>query len=228
MPKVKVKICGVKTLEAVQVAAQSGASFVGLVFYPPSPRYLTLETAREILSVLQQLPDAPKSVGLFVNVSVAEMVETAEKCALAYLQLAGDETVELCRAVAKVHPVIKSIRLKPPLTLDEALTAVAPYAELENVTVLLDAYKSGFYGGTGERGDWEIAREIARRWRLILAGGLTPENVAQAVTAVQPWGVDVSSGVEKDDQPGIKDLEKIRKFAKHALSVQNKINHSTF
>jgi phosphoribosylanthranilate isomerase len=219
----RVKICGLTSLEAAAVATEAGADLVGLVFYPPSPRNLTPEKAAEISTYLCSLENRPAMVGLFVNESRESLEAAVEAYRLDFLQLAGDETPEACRDAVKLRPVIKSIRLKPPLALENALAIIAPYATLANVTVLLDGYKTGMYGGTGERGDWELAREIAARFPVILAGGLNPANVAEAVAQAQPWGVDVSSGVEKEGQPGQKDLAKIREFIAKAKTFKQEL-----
>ncbi len=216
----KVKICGLTTPEAVRVAHEAGAGFIGLVFYPPSPRFASPEVAFELAQYAHSLKNGPKVVGLFVNVGYEDLAKAAQDYRLDYLQLAGDETPEDCRVATGLLPVIKSIRIPPQMSENEALELVAPFAELKNVTILLDSHKSGMYGGTGLRSDWAIAQAIARRYPVLLAGGLTPENVAEAVEAVKPWGVDVSSGVEQAGQPGLKDLTKIRLFIAQALQVK--------
>jgi len=216
----KVKICGLTTTEAVQVAHEAGAGFIGIVFYPPSPRFATPEVAAKIVEYAHSLNNGPKVVGLFVNVGYEGLAKAVEDYKLDYLQLAGDESLEDCRVATNLLPVIKSIRIPPQLLVNAAIELVTPFAELKNVTVLLDSHKSGMYGGTGLRSDWAIAQAIASRYPILLAGGLTPENVAEAVEAVRPWGVDVSSGVEQAGLPGVKELTKIRQFVVQALQVK--------
>jgi phosphoribosylanthranilate isomerase len=212
-----VKICGVKTLAAVRTAAESGADFVGLVFYPKSPRYLSPNVADALVADIKRLPQPPKLVGLFVNVSAAELAQSVERYSLDYLQLSGDETPDAVKEAVRLRPVLKSLRLPENISVDAALREVELYAEIPGVTVLLDAAKQGYYGGTGETGNWQAARAIAERYPILLAGGLNPANVADAVRLVKPWGVDVSSGVES--VPGEKDLTKIRQFCEAARSI---------
>ena len=210
---VQVKICGIKTPQAAQVAVESGASLIGLVFYGPSPRFLTLQAADELVAAVALLKKRPAQVGLFVNVPTAELAQAADRYRLDYLQLSGDESVADVIEAARIRPVIKTVRLTGPDDLEKA----AQFGDLPDVTLLLDTPKAGMYGGTGEVGNWEVARTLAKHYRVLLAGGLNPANVAQAVRAVQPWGVDVSSGVEQDGAPGSKDLTKIRLFCREAL-----------
>lgn len=216
--EIKIKICGVKTPEIARKAAESGADLLGLVFYPPSPRFLSNEAAAELTASLSASGSRPALVGLFVNVGLAEMTVQAEKYSLAYLQLSGDETPEQVAQIAQVRPVIRAVRLPGCIRPAQALQLAAPYGELPNVTLLLDTHKAGLYGGTGETGDWQAAREIAARFPVLLAGGLTPANVAQAISQVRPWGVDVSSGVEQSGSPGSKDPLKIEQFCQAARS----------
>lgn len=210
----KIKICGLRTLESVQVASENGADFIGLVFYPKSPRYITPEATDELVAAIAKLKKRPQIVGLFVNASLAELTAATERYGLDYLQLSGDETPEQVQEAARLRPIFKSVRLPEATGVAEALESVAAFGDLPNVTLLLDTAKKGMYGGTGETGDWQIAASIAARYRILLAGGLHPENVQEAVAQVQPWGVDVSSGVES--APGIKDLEKIKNFCRQA------------
>jgi phosphoribosylanthranilate isomerase len=216
--EIKIKICGVRTPEIARKAAESGADLLGMVFYPPSPRFLPDEAAAELTAALAPAASdrRPALVGLFVNVPLAEMSRKAEKYGLDYLQLSGDETAAQVLEIARVRPVIRAVRLPARVSPAQALALAAPYGELANVTLLLDTHKAGLYGGTGETGDWLAAREVAARFPALLAGGLTPANVAEAVLAVQPWGVDVSSGVEQSGSPGKKDPLKIEQFCQAA------------
>jgi phosphoribosylanthranilate isomerase len=189
-----------------------------MVFYPPSPRFISEEAAADLTAALALAASdrRPALAGLFVNVPLAEMSRKAEKYGLDYLQLSGDETPAQVAEVAQVRPVIRAVRLPAQVSPAQALELAAPYGELANVTLLLDTHKAGLYGGTGETGDWRAAREIAARFPVLLAGGLTPANVGQAVLAVRPWGVDVSSGVEQSGSPGMKDPLKIEQFCQAA------------
>lgn len=212
----KIKICGIKTVEAAQVAVESGASLLGLVFYPPSPRYLAPEVAARVVADIQTFAKRPALVGLFVNVPLKEMAQAAERYGLDYLQLSGDEEPPAVAEIARVRPVIRALRLAAQTRPDEALRQADHFGRQDNLTLLLDTHKQGMYGGTGQTGNWEIARAIANRYPTLLAGGLNSSNVAQAVREVRPWGLDVSSGVEQDGSPGQKDLAKIRKFCEES------------
>jgi phosphoribosylanthranilate isomerase len=210
----RVKICGVRTPEQALAAAEAGADYIGLIFYPPSSRLVTPEQAAEITQTLRNRRNsgkhAPKTVGVFVNEPSEKINALAQACSLDLAQLSGDESPEICRAIA--IPVIKAVR---PRILDdlEHLAAYRPGVQ----AFLLDTPVSGMWGGTGAVGDWSLACELARRHPILLAGGLTPENVGAAIEAVQPWGVDVSSGVETN---GSKDTAKIQAFLAAARSTE--------
>jgi len=203
-----------------QVVVEAGADLIGLVFYPPSPRYLSPEAADALVSALAKLRQQPKLVGLFVNAPIEEMTAAVERYGLDYLQLSGDETPEQCAELSALRPVIRALRLPARISPEEALPLATPFGQIANLTLLLDTHKSGMYGGTGEIGDWEAAYRLARTFPVLLAGGLTPENVGEAIEKVQPWGVDVSSGVEKSGLPGEKDPEKIARFIERARRVK--------
>ncbi len=219
MPEeVKIKICGIKTPQMAQKAVESGADLLGMVFYPPSPRFLSDETAAGLVASLTGLERKPGLVGLFVNVPIDEMAAIAGQYGLDYLQLSGDETPEQVAEITAVRPVIRALRLPAEIDPAAALELAAPFGSLPGVTLLLDTHKQGMYGGTGQTGDWQAARAIAQKYPALLAGGLNPENVGQAVGQVQPWGVDVSSGVEQSGSPGVKDPLKIEQFCRAARS----------
>lgn len=193
---VRIKICGITTPEAARAAADAGADAVGLVF-APSRRRVSVEQAKAIVAVL---PPFVSRVGVFVDEAPERIAAIAETCGLDVLQLHGDEPPEACQWFPR--KVIKAIRIRGPESLED----------LERYQVdafLLDTFVPGEPGGTGRTFDWGIARAAASRFRVILSGGLTPENVTQALEVVRPYGVDVSSGVETG---GAKDPEKIRAF----------------
>jgi len=203
----RVKICGITNIEDARQASASGADALGFVFYPESPRSIEPEQARRIIA---DLPPLITTVGLFVNEPPARICETVAFCGLDTVQLHGEEEPDQCS-----YPpcrVIKALRLKDDR--DDHLPDSYRVAAF-----LLDAYVPGQFGGTGQRCDWTRAAELASRHRVILAGGLTPDNVAEAVRQVRPYGVDVSSGVEK--RPGQKDPDQVAMFirmAKEALT----------
>jgi phosphoribosylanthranilate isomerase len=196
---VKVKICGVTTVEDALMSAGAGADLIGLNFYPASPRYLSRVQAAEIAAAVRARPDPPALVAVFVNETAGTMLQVLEACRLDLAQLSGDETGAVVEAMGERG--FKAIRTYPPEVAQDTL-------------LLLDAHAAGQYGGTGKTADWERAAELARRCRLLLAGGLTPDNVAAAVARVRPWGVDVASGVES--APGVKDRSKVDAFILNA------------
>ncbi len=198
----RVKICGITTLEDALHATACGADALGFVFYAGSPRCVDPDRARGIIA---ELPPLITTVGLFVNEDPAKIREIVEYCGLTVVQLHGDETPDQCNLPP--FRVVKALRLEP----DAELSTFSGYPVS---ALLLDASVPGQFGGTGQRCDWDTAARVAERHRVILAGGLTPDNVAQAVCRVRPYGVDVSSGVER--QPGQKDPEKVARFIRQA------------
>jgi len=215
--RVKVKICGITNLEDALVAVQAGADFLGFICYPPSPRYLPPEEAGRIVAALKASGSVARSVGVFVNASLPEIEWAMAAASFDLAQLHGDEPAELVAALG--GRAYKAVR---PRDADEAMTAapfleVAP-ADLQRPQILVDAYHPRAYGGTGQVGDWRVARSLARRApRLLLAGGLTPGNVVEAIAQVHPWGVDVSSGVEV--APGRKDHDRVWAFVSAARAA---------
>ena len=197
---VRVKICGITRAEDALAAAQYGADAVGFVF-APSPRRVTPDQAKAVIDLL---PPMVLTAGVFVNETIERMKEIRNYCRLDILQLSGDEppeTVErLGGRIFKVFGVGK-----------DKLPDVSAYPD---ATMLLDTYSPDVRGGTGRTFDWEAAKVAAKNRRIILAGGLNPENVADAVRMVRPFAVDVSSGVES--KPGIKDPDKIALFIERA------------
>ncbi|MTI12938.1 phosphoribosylanthranilate isomerase [Sansalvadorimonas verongulae] len=202
----KVKICGLRNPSDAQVAAECGADAIGFMFYEPSPRNLTLEEGR-VLS--QTLKGKVTRTGVFVNpepVFLEQLLNTVE---LDALQFHGDETNEFCRQWGL--PWIKAVRVRENSDVAEELS------QWTNASAfLLDSYTPGVYGGTGEAFDWGRFPKHLKQ-PLILAGGLSPANVAEAIATVQPWAIDVSSGVERSR--GIKDETLIREFMKEVNNV---------
>ena len=212
----KVKICGVQRLEDALVASEAGADFIGLVFVPGRPRRLAIDQARAIVDGLRASGDhVPQVVGLFADQPLDVVNDTIRACRLDRAQLCGNESLDYCRqteaGVIKVLHVPGGQPEEPVIANLAAL--VSAYREAGHL-VTLDRLVAGIPGGTGESFDWAIAEKLSRRGHsFLLAGGLLPENVAQAVARVKPWGVDVSSGVETD---GSKDPDKIRDFVRSA------------
>lgn len=196
---VRSKICGITRVEDALAAVEAGADAIGLVFYAKSPRAVTVQQAR---SIINAMPPFVTTVGLFVDASRCELGEILDAVSLDLLQFHGDESPESCEGYHR--PYIKALRVKPG---DDIAAQVALYKNASGV--LLDTYVPGIPGGTGEAFDWELVPEGLSK-PIILAGGLTAENVAQAVARVRPYAVDVSGGVEA--AKGIKDAQKIRAF----------------
>jgi phosphoribosylanthranilate isomerase len=203
-PQIKVKICGMTQLKDALFAVEQGADAVGFIFYKKSPRAVTMKTVRDIIAKLPPLVD---TVGVFVNESAERVNKIADYCGLDLVQLHGEESPAFCR---KIHRrVIKAFRVKD----------LQSTKQLEKYPVsgfLLDTFSDNMHGGTGKTFDWNLALPAKKMGPVILAGGLTPRNIRQAVRQVRPYGVDVCSGVEKS--PGIKDLEKVRAFLKNIRS----------
>ncbi len=204
---VKVKICGITNLDDARQAVACGADALGFVFFDGSPRYIHPEAAAEII---RALPPFVASVGLFVNENPASLREVADFCALDLLQLHGDEPPRACTVPGR--RVIKALRVRDAASLDGA-------SAYQVAALLLDAWVPDAYGGTGRTFSWQLAAEVARQRPVVLAGGLTPENVAEAIAAVRPWAVDVSSGVET--ALGKKDPEKVAEFIRQARSASS-------
>lgn len=189
MPLSIVKICGITRAEDARAALIAGANALGFVFWKASPRRVSVEAARAIVSSV-----AVRTVGVFVDQPVDEVNAIAEAVGLTNVQLHGAESIEYARQI--VRPVWKALTLDSPID-----------AWPLDVQILLDAHDPARRGGTGKTIDWKRAADVARRREVILAGGLKPENVGEALASVQPHGIDVSSGVERE--PGIKDVERL-------------------
>lgn len=195
---VRIKICGITNLDDALAAVSFGADALGFVFYPKSPRLVSQQAAAAIIS---KLPPFVARVGVFVDEQMERVKTIMEECNLDYVQLHGSERPEFCRALGK--RVIKTLRVKNESVLQQLSEYTVP-------AFLLDAYKPGIPGGTGQTFNWDIAARAARSATVILSGGLTPQNVAQAIATVKPYAVDVSSGTEAS--PGKKDHAKMRAF----------------
>jgi len=180
-------------------AMEAGADLIGFNFYPKSPRYIDVGRCRDIMSTMRRYRHITY-VGVFVNASVEEIRVTMETCGLGLAQLHGDESYEMLNVLdGRAFKAFRGI----PVDMNGFARQDAP-------ALLLDASVKGAYGGTGVTADWNGAAELAKKYQLLLAGGLTPENVADAVRQVRPWGVDVASGVES--APGEKDARKMKAF----------------
>ncbi len=202
----RVKICGITRVEDGRRAAELGADAIGLVFYAPSPRHVAVERAAAIAAAL---PPFVSKVGLFVDAEEAEIRHVLARVPLDYLQFHGDEPPEFCARFGR--PFLKALRMREGC---DVIDYAARYPAAAGL--LLDAYREGVPGGTGETFDWaRIPRGLPLP--LVLAGGLTPGNVAGAVRAARPWAVDVSGGVEAS--PGVKDAGKMAAFIRAAKAA---------
>jgi len=208
---VKIKICGITNLDDARAAIEAGADLLGFNFYAKSPRYIVPEKAGEIAAEIRSDGSGPLLVGVFVNSPLAEVRSILEIAQLDLAQLHGDEPVSV---VEQLHG--RGFKALRPTSAEEAQIDAEWYAPYgPNAPVLLvDAYRKDQYGGTGHTADWSIATKLAQQYPILLAGGLTPDNVAEAIRQVRPWGVDVASGVEVS--PGKKDIEKMKMFVAQA------------
>jgi phosphoribosylanthranilate isomerase len=217
MPRVRVKICGVTTPDDVRVVIDEGADAVGLNFYPRSPRYVSIEAAERLLA---ELPPYVSASGVFVGTPVREMCDLSQRLGLHAVQcFAEPEHFESAFVVRRVV----AFRVKDHTSLDEIDQYLARCKIKSSMpaAVLVDAHADGQLGGTGRTAPWEILRGFRPGVPLILAGGLTPENVADAIRTVRPFAVDVASGVES--APGRKDPDKVRRFIENARLASSRV-----
>ena len=206
-----IKICGIKNEEHALAATAAGADFIGLVF-ANSRRQVSPAQAQRIVAAVKGAKSGAAVAGVFVDTPAGEVARIADTCQLDWIQPSGAETWEYCRELSR--PVIKVARMKNITSPEQKAEDLAYGDRLlrgKRHLFLLDAAGPDGYGGSGMTFDWNLAVPIARQFPIIIAGGLTPENVAEAIRTIHPWGVDVSSGVETG---GIKDITKIQKFIK--------------
>lgn len=214
----KVKICGIRTFEEALDVIEAGADMIGFNFYPSSPRYITPGNCMRLVlrletALREEIADVVL-VGVFVNASPRYIHAVFRDCHLDMIQLSGDEPPEVLEELGE--RAFKALRPASAEALDEAVR-LYPRRTMAPAW-LVDAFRPGLYGGTGEVGDWAAAARLAREAPILLAGGLRPDNVAQALRQVNPWGVDVASGVESE--PGVKDPRKVRDFIRAVRSFQ--------
>lgn len=204
-----VKICGISDIESAITASEAGTDYLGIVF-APSKRQVTPEKALQIVEAVQQLDSLPQIVGVFVNKPTAEVNQIADYCQLDWVQLSGDENWGYCKKIET--PLIKVFHIAPDARQAEIATDVwKEYSAVppNRLICLLDSAVSGAYGGTGTPFNWQVAKSVAEKFSVMIAGGLTPDNVGELMHLTRPWGVDVSSGVETN---GRKDITKIQAF----------------
>jgi len=216
MRRPRVKICGLREEEHVAAAAGAGADYIGFVF-APSRRQVTPERGRQLVNVLQGCSNHPQVVGVFVNEPVSMVNDVADYCGLDAVQLSGDE--DAAYALLVERPVICTVHVRSGMTAADVERVVCRAYDLRHSSglVLLDTGTRGTFGGTGLTFDWDIAREVSLHHQVLVAGGLTPSNVGELISYAHPFGVDVSSGVERD---GRKDTSLIQAFLKGVRKVE--------
>lgn len=198
------KVCGITEEAGALAAVEAGVDAIGFVFYPPSPRAVSVSRAA---SIARSLPDETWRFGVFVDPDPTEVADIVDSVGIDFVQLSGDEAPDVPARLPR-H-AFKALRLDASASGVQAQRLADRYADC---SLLVDAAAEGAYGGTGARANWSAAAVLAQRYRIMLAGGLTPQTVAAAVEQVDPWAVDVSSGVESC--PGLKDPQLIRAFAR--------------
>ena len=213
----QVKICGIKEEDHALAAVEAGADFIGFVF-APSKRQVSSARAHEIINAVKRRSNAVKTVGVFVNTPAQEVNRVAEYCQLDWIQLSGDETWDYCREIES--PIIKVVHVPAGKTAMQIIAEIKKGSQLSlrhGLICLLDSQVGIAYGGTGQAFNWQLAKEALTFLPIIIAGGLTPQNVGKLVRNIRPWGVDVSSGIETN---GRKDAVKIREFIQTVREAQ--------
>lgn len=208
----KVKICGITNLEDARFASGALVDYLGFIFTEKSKRYIDPEKAGAIINWVE----GPEKVGVFMNQSLDDVNLLAKFSGIDYVQLHGQETVEYCQLIEK--PIIKVIHVGESTIREELEASVALYSEVAEF-LLFDTQNNGEYGGTGKTFDWSLLNDIAGEKPFFLAGGLNPDNVSEAIDLVQPYAVDVNSGVE--EEPGLKDFEKIEQLMANLKSYKD-------
>ena len=218
---VKVKICGITNLPDAQVAVEAGANYLGFILYPPSKRAITPVALKAIVNELRKQSDCPTLVGVFVNETMSHVAQVLEDCRLDMAQLSGEEVPSMVadRQSILFGRAYKGIQPGSQIEAEvEAEWYTVPDRPDYLPSLLVDTYHPTLKGGTGEKGNWSASALLAQKYPgLMLAGGLDPQNVADAIRQVRPFAVDVASGVESE--PGKKDHAKVRDFIERAKSV---------
>ncbi len=204
MHRTRIKICGITRVEDALAAAAAGADAIGMVFYAPSPRAISVEAGA---AICKALPPFVTPVALFVNETAATVKEVVGRVRPLLLQFHGDEAADYCNQFTM--PYLKALRVEARMRTTDLLEFEAGFRAAS--ALLLDAHVEGLFGGSGHTFDWALIPD-AMRGRIVLSGGLAPENVGDAVRRVRPWAVDVSSGVEQADRKGLKDHARITQF----------------
>jgi phosphoribosylanthranilate isomerase len=212
--RTRIKVCGITNIEDAKTAIRAGADALGFIFVESSPRYVSPEKAKEIVA---QLPPFIHFVGVFVDSDPIEVEEIIDYCGLSYVQLHGREDAEYCSKLSHLATpcrIIKAFRVGPGTLAQD----FKPYEDCVK-GFLLDTFVEGQEGGTGKSFDWSMIELLSLQLPVILAGGLTPENAADAVRAVRPFAIDINSGVE--DEPGRKNYEKLQSLVKRVAAADS-------
>jgi phosphoribosylanthranilate isomerase len=223
MPRVKVKICGLKEEEHLLAAARAGVDYLGMVF-APSKRRVSPERAELLSRAIRGIDECPALVGVFVNESIDVVNAISERCGLDLVQLSGDENSDYCEKMER--PIIKTLHVYPESTagdIQRQMAAISRGGAVDVITYLLDTGDAGLRGGTGLPFDWRVAREISALRPVIVAGGLTPATVGGLVQDVRPFGVDVSSGVERQ---GRKDTALLQAFVDAVRKAEQEMDNA--
>lgn len=202
-PRTRIKICGLTTLEHARYASGALADFLGYIFYEKSPRFIDPNEAAAIITWIE----GPSNVGVFVNQSIDDVNDIARLSGIDFIQLHGDETPEYCQLIEK--PIIKAFRVKAEDTANTLYERVQPYRDAASY-FLFDAYTSDVYGGSGKSFNWNILDGFDSPRPYLLAGGLSSDNIRDAVKKVKPFGLDISTSLE--EEPGVKSFEKMETF----------------
>jgi phosphoribosylanthranilate isomerase len=210
----KIKICGITNFADAQAAIDAGADLLGFNFYTKSPRFIDPVSAARLVQSIRSRYAAVQMVGVFVNSPPEHILTILDTCGLDLAQLSGDEPPQTLAGLN--DRAFKALRLKNTADLAQSTRRYRPNGGAP--AYLVDAYRPGEFGGTGQTADWSLARSLAKAHPILLAGGLTPENVAGAIRQVHPWGVDVASGVEIS--PGRKDSARLADFIKIAKETE--------
>ncbi len=219
----KIKICGLIDKNNAIAAAKAGADFLGLVF-APSRRQVSTERALQIVEAVHELKQRPLIVGVFVNLPAGEINNIAEYCRLDMVQFSGDESWHYCRQIER--PLIKVIHIEADRTAGQVLYEMEKGYRSglkQKPVLLLDAKTKNIYGGTGRTFDWKLAEEVSKKYPVMVAGGISPHNISGLIKQVNPWGVDVSGGVESG---GEKDIKKINAFIKAVRQAEKEVENA--
>ena len=215
--KIRTKVCGLTRLDHARFASGALVDYLGFIFYPKSPRYISPEDAKEIINWIE----GPDCVGVFVNQPLEEVQQIADTTGITVVQLHGDEQPDYCEQLEHVK-IIKAFRVSPEMTSEHLRYLMEPYTKHVDF-FLFDTYVAGQPGGTGKTFNWEVINDLTEDYDIFLSGGLTPENIKSATKTVHPYAVDLSSGLEIS--PGVKDFAKMEDFFERMEKINEQFSH---